>query len=392
MSNWNSEVSELRMGRSDQIFNKLAYDGFDGSDIARQAEHGVYGKEDSAKHLNANEARSAKPRLNANAALPLGAATEMDKVILQAITFKPSLYQDLMAAGCRAKFNLGTYMARYAKSNLAMSPNVAMDIKYQGEYSPGGQSQGDYVDVYTPIPMFWYDWHLARRQLDAAANQSSMFGGLALEAQEVRAKTIGMVNAMEATLWNGNTNIKFNDTVLTGVLTDLDVINGKSALTFSQSDPQGFLDNFQAEAIQPLLDRGYDSSNFMVYMSLNAEGRLLNQDYNPAFPTQTIRQRLMAVTPGIKEIKTNRWVIDAAFQVDGNGKIDPTSKTKATIVVIKMEPEVIDVAVESDIVVAQYANTPMGVRYAMFGSCAPRIKKDYYGKFGIQLIDVTLEP
>ena len=375
----------IKSGDTDRFLRNLPYtDGFTDIDIANQAAVGVYGKTGSEAQLNINAAQVAQ-RLNINAALPLGAATEMDKVILQAITFKPSLYQDLMAKGCRAGFNFGTYLARYAKVNLSMAPNVAMDSNYQGgAYKPGAQSQSDYVDVFTPIPMLWYDFDLSRRQLDAAANQSSMFGGLALEATEIRNRTIGMTSAIESLLWNGNSNIAINSEALTGVLTDPDVVASKTGITFSASNPQLFLDAFQASAIQPILDRGYDASNFMVYCSLNLEGRLLNQEYNPAFPTQTIRERLMKVTPGIESIKSNKWVLDSAFQAS------PTSSTQGTLVVIKMEPEVIDVAVGADIRVAQYANTPMDVKYAMFAALAPRIKKDYYGNFGIQLIDVTL--
>lgn len=379
MSNIHIDASQLsRPMDSASFLAGLKYEGFEPKHVIAQAKTGVSANPDG---LSDDIIANAASRLNTNAAMPFGAAQEMDKVILQAITAKPRIYTALQAAGCIANFNFGTYLARYSRSNLAEQPTTAMDFTYQGgDYSNASQSQGDYEDVVTPIPLQFYNWTISKRQIAAADNTSSMFGGLALESQEVRLKTVGLADAQERIIWNGNQNIKLNGQPLTGILNNSVVVANATAITLSISQPDLFIESFLSGAIQPLINQNYDQSNLMVFYSSNMSS-VFQMDYLGQLPTQTITNRLLSID-GIIGVQPTQYLNSSTNQV-----IPPTS---GTLVVIKMEPQVIDLAVESNIAVAQYATNPMCVKYAMFAACAPRVKVDYYGKVGIQLVTVTI--
>lgn len=368
----------IKIGQADKFLEDLEYsEGFSANSIIEQVEFGVYG---TAEGLNEADAAAAGRRISANAAMPVGAATTMDKVILRAITAQPTLYRDLVTAGCTMREPMGTFISRYAKSNLAQAPSIAMDTNYQGgNYSNQSQSQSDYVDIAVPIPVQWYDWALSRRQIAAANNTTSMFGGLNLQEQEVTVKTTGLLSASESLIWNGNANIKINTTPLYGILTQPEVINAATDLEFSRSQPDLFIEQFLENAIQPLLDKNYDQTNLMVYYSSNL-GAVFQSDYLNQFALRTLTTRIMEIS-GIVGVKATRWLNDPTA---------PNSRSAGRLVVIKMEPQVIDLAIESEIQVAQYAQSPMKVKYAMFSAFAPRIKVDYYGNCGIQLVNLTV--
>jgi hypothetical protein len=374
-----SKLNFIAGGSPEFLDHVLKYgEGFDANSVISQSEYGLFA---SPEGLGEDVLREAAARINTNAVMPLGAATEMDKVILQAVTAKPSLYQDLMRAGCTARMPFGTYISRYSKQNLANDPAVSMDFQYQdGKYSQDGQSQSDYKDVAIPVPLLSYDWSLSKRQLAAANNTTSMFGGLALETQETRAKAIGLQNGIERLLWNGAPNIVINNTPLYGVLTQPEVVSGATSLTFSKSQPDLFIQAFLEQVIQPILNQNYDQSDLMIYYSSNLSS-VFQGDYLNQLPLQTITSRLDKIE-GVMGVKPSRWLSPSNA---------PNSTSTGTIVVVKMTPDVIDLAIESDIRVAQYANTPQNVRYAMFAACAPRIKIDYYGRCGIQKATLTVE-
>jgi len=373
------QVSPQKMMRPDQFLKSLNYEGFDADSVITQSRTGICANPAGLDEAIIKDPGAAQ-RLNVNAALPFGAAQEMDKVILQAVTAKTRIYTDLQQAGCVANFPFGVYYARYAKANLSEQPNVGMDFTYQGgKYGNAPQSQGDFEDVVTPIPVMWYDFEISKRQIAAGNNSSSMFGGLSLETQEIRSKSIGLADAFERMIWNGNPNIIVNEKALTGILNDPDVQDRATGLTFSKSAPQPFIQGFLQQALQPLLNQNYDQSNLVCYYSQNLSD-IFQSDYLNQFPTTTIVDRLMKIDGMTKVVPTQ--YLNTATNVD--------STTTGTLVLIKMEPQVIDLAVASNIVVAQYATNPMFEKYVMFGACAPRVKKDYYGRIGIQLVNITV--
>lgn len=370
---------------SNDFLDNLAYEGgFGADDVIKQSKIGLVVQKNTIDTATLNQNSAVTQRYHENALMPFGSAQTFERSILAPVTAKAVLYNDLITRGCVARFPMGTYLARYAKSNLPESPVTAMDQVYQDGRSNAPQSQGDFIQDVVPMPVQFYDYMISKRQIAASQNTSSIYGGYDLQTQEMRTKAIGLIDARERLLWNGNKQIIVNSQPLYGVLTHPVVVDNAVNITFSRSQPALLINALLTQALQAIANQDYDMSDIVIYYSQNML-EFFNQDYvtqSAIAPALTVRQRLLNIG-GIVDVKATSYLNPEDKSLwDSEGKI----------VIIKMDPNVIDVAVESDIAMAQYADSPAFVRMNMFSICAARVKVDYNGKYGISLINVTITP
>lgn len=363
----------IGIGRSEEILTSLDYNGFDLKDIITQSENGTYVQPVAGME---------SPRFHTNAALPVGAGQEIDKIILRAVTASPRFFRDLVDAGCTYNIPWGTFLSRYAIQNLSDAPVIANDFTDQGgAYSNAYQSQADYSEAIVPVPLMFHRFKLSKRQIAAAGNSSNLFGGMNLEQQEIYVKSVSMASSIDALLWNGTTalNVNVGNTTIPvyGVLNHPVVVENATPLTLDVTEPQAFIDGLR-ESIQVLLNQNYEGP-FVMYYSRNIQFAM-QADYINQFPLRTIEDRIRQFGD-ISDVRSTQFL---------NPPADPTSTTAGTIIIMKMDPQVIDVVKEAEIRVAQYANDPELVKYIMYCALAPRIKEDYYGRVGIQLVNVTV--
>lgn len=363
----------------EEIFGGLGMEGFGLDDIKQQVQQGLCVNQNQGKAF-ADGAEYTS--FHTNAALPLGAIQEIDKILMAPYAAKTRIVNDLVSAGCVISKDFGVFVDYYNRNDYGQAPTIAMDFVQEGEFKNAEPSKLDYDGVATPIPLIYKTFNITRRQLEAAQNPNSLHGSFDAVLNQVRAHSIAIAAAEEALVLNGNAAIGFKGQALTGILNNSVVEANSQDVTFDTTQPANFIQDVLEKGLQPLIDQ-YQEGPFIMYYSSNMVSAF-RKDYVNQLPLRTVEKRLAEVL--------NNDGVDAPIRATNflRPAASPNSTTTGTVVIMALTPNVINLLRSAQMRVAQYVQNDMISKFIVFSALAPRVMVDYDGRIGIQRLNVTL--
>lgn len=278
---------------------------------------------------------------------------ELDTVVIDTVKKGLVGIQDLIDNGLVKRLGgLGTLLSGYETVSEMTAADVSMDGDVQGQ-----EDNVEFGDNFVPVPIIHKDFRISQRKLEASRRM-----GEGLDITQGRAAARVVREQMESMLFNGHTK-QLAGYPIYGYTTAPNRIIGAAVGDFGTA-----MNGYKTivKAVGALGAFGFNGP-FGAYVSQTQYNELFNQS-----STSYQKNEYQLILEGFPQVK----YLKPSYPSFG--------LTAGSLVVVQLDPEVVDLAIAEDVTPVQWDERGGAVtKFRVMTALVPRIRSDFNNVCGV---------